>query len=84
MNKNLSLYLDLIRVLAAVEVLLDHVVDYSPRNYFYHIGQLGHESVMVFFVLSGFVIAYSAETKDRHLGDYAVSRFARLWSVLLP
>lgn len=84
MNRNLSLYLDLVRVLAAVEVLLDHIVDYSPRNYFYPVGQLGHESVIVFFVLSGFVIAYSAEAKDRDLGAYAVSRLARLWSVLLP
>jgi peptidoglycan/LPS O-acetylase OafA/YrhL len=84
MNRNLSLYLDLLRVLAAIEVLLDHVVDYSPRNFFYPIGQLGHESVIVFFVLSGFVIAYSAETKDHDLGAFAVSRFARLWSVLLP
>jgi peptidoglycan/LPS O-acetylase OafA/YrhL len=84
MNRNFSLYLDLLRVSAAVEVLCDHIVDYSPRNYFYHIGQLGHESVMIFFVLSGFVIAYSAETKDHDLSHYAVSRFSRLWSVLLP
>jgi len=39
---------------------------------------------MAFFVLSGYVIAFSAERKHGTLGDYAVARLSRLWSVVLP
>lgn len=45
---------------------------------------LGREAVIAFFVLSGFVIAYSAEQRNRTLGDYASARCARLYSVVLP
>jgi peptidoglycan/LPS O-acetylase OafA/YrhL len=44
----------------------------------------GTNAVTVFFVLSGFVVAHAAQTKDRDLAAYAVSRLARLWSVALP
>lgn len=44
----------------------------------------GHESVVVFFVLSGFVVAYSQENKDPTFRHYAASRLSRLWSVALP
>jgi peptidoglycan/LPS O-acetylase OafA/YrhL len=38
----------------------------------------------VFFVLSGFVIAWVTETRERSLEDYASSRIARLYSVIVP
>jgi peptidoglycan/LPS O-acetylase OafA/YrhL len=38
----------------------------------------------VFFVLSGFVIASVTETRERRLEDYALSRVARLYSVIIP
>lgn len=44
----------------------------------------GHTAVLVFFVLSGYVIAFSAETKDRTLTDYAIARLSRLLSVAIP
>ena len=50
----------------------------------YHFVITDREPVILFFVLSGFVIAYSAETKDRSPGTYALNRFARLYSVMLP
>jgi peptidoglycan/LPS O-acetylase OafA/YrhL len=48
------------------------------------IADLGRESVIAFFVLSGFVIAYSAEHRNPTLRDYARARCARLYSVVLP
>ena len=39
---------------------------------------------MAFFVLSGFVIAYAAETRDPDARAFALSRLARLLSVTLP
>jgi len=40
--------------------------------------------VDLFFVLSGFVIAYVAETKERDLSEFVKARLARLYSVALP
>jgi peptidoglycan/LPS O-acetylase OafA/YrhL len=84
MNRNLSIYLDLVRALAALVVVFDHTEMAIRGSYLWHFPLLGHEAVIVFFVLSGFVIAYSADIKDRDLGSYAVSRFSRLYSVVLP
>ena len=47
-------------------------------------GRIGDAAVIVFFVLSGFVIAYVADTKERTIQVYAASRLARLWSILIP
>jgi peptidoglycan/LPS O-acetylase OafA/YrhL len=48
------------------------------------IADLGREAVIAFFVLSGFVIAYSAEQRNPTLRDYVAARCARLYSVVLP
>ena len=39
---------------------------------------------MAFFILSGFVVAFSADYKHPTFSDYMIARFARLWSVALP
>jgi peptidoglycan/LPS O-acetylase OafA/YrhL len=81
-----SLYLDLCRLLAAVLVVVSHLVPYgviaaSSRYWWLN---LGRESVVVFFVLSGFVIAYTTERKTASLRDYCVARCTRIYSVALP
>ena len=67
MSRAFSIYLDAIRFLAALLVLFYHA------NWIYRPGilftSLGHEAVVIFFVLSGFVIAYVAETRET---DFAV------------
>ncbi|MBN8507281.1 MAG: acyltransferase [Burkholderiales bacterium] len=84
MNRPLSIYLDLVRFVAACLVYLYHsnmrllVTEPLPAS------QYGHPSVIVFFVLSGFVIAYVADTKERHWIDFASSRLARIYSVVVP
>ncbi len=45
---------------------------------------IGRLAVAVFFVLSGYVIAYVAHEKETTLGQYAVSRLARIYSVAVP
>ena len=81
----LSLYLELLRLLAATEVVLFHI------NGFALLGghraawnAFGHEAVVVFFVLSGFVIAFAAETREQTVRAYAISRLTRIYSVALP
>lgn len=85
MSPAFSTYLDLLRLAAALLVFVHHAA--YPR---YHGGWLqglaghGHEAVLVFFVLSGYVIAHTREHKDHDWRTYAVQRLSRLWSVALP
>jgi peptidoglycan/LPS O-acetylase OafA/YrhL len=82
MSPILSLYLDLTRAAVALIVLLSHCWLVLFPNYPLH--WPGPAAVIVFFVLSGFVIAYVTDGHDRTLGQYALNRLARLWSVALP
>jgi len=86
MNKPFSLYLDLVRFLAAVLVVVSHfgqhgIVSASAQQL---LPQLGREAVVIFFVLSGFVIAYTSGEKRQTFQQYAVARCARLYCVVLP
>jgi peptidoglycan/LPS O-acetylase OafA/YrhL len=86
LSRSFSLYLDACRFLAAVLVVLSHfplygaVPEASPPWWL----NLGRESVVVFFVLSGFVIAYTTERKNAGLRAYCVARCTRIYSVALP
>jgi peptidoglycan/LPS O-acetylase OafA/YrhL len=82
MNHALSLYLDLLRALAAIAVYIFHA-QYFSRVSVPVIGQLGDEAVIVFFVLSGLLIS-SARAKHVGVHDFMMARLARLWSVCLP
>lgn len=80
-----SLYLDLVRFLAAVCVFVTHAKYHRFTNgWLDGIGRYGSDAVMIFFVLSGLVIAHVTQTKERNIESYAISRLARLWSVALP
>jgi peptidoglycan/LPS O-acetylase OafA/YrhL len=86
MNKHFSLYLDLVRFCAAVLVVIAHfcqhdVVSDAAKHW---LPQLGREAVVIFFVLSGFVIAYTSGVKSVSLRQYMVARCARIYSVALP
>ena len=83
MNKSLSLYLNGVRFLAAMFVFWAHMGYFSGWRVPI-VGYYGSEAVIVFFVLSGFVISYSAKNKHPDLPDYALSRIARLWSISIP
>jgi len=81
----MSLILDVIRFSAASLVLLHHVAWRKFGTYIpWHFSQTAIEPVMAFFVLSGFVIALTAETNDKTAGQYFLSRATRLLSVTVP
>jgi peptidoglycan/LPS O-acetylase OafA/YrhL len=44
----------------------------------------GTQAVVVFFALSGFVIAFVADGREKTLVEYALRRAARGWSVAIP
>ncbi len=80
----LSIYLDIFRFLAALGVFLSHAEQHSgapgvlPKIYF------DHTLVIVFFVISGYVIAASTSRPDKTLANYSADRMARLSSVVIP
>ncbi|MDT8375488.1 MAG: acyltransferase [Mariprofundaceae bacterium] len=84
MSGAMSLYLDLVRFLAAVTVFMTHAAFERFGGSGLAIGNHAHEAVMVFFVLSGFVIAYVVDQKEKTFRHYTVNRMARLYSVALP
>ena len=93
-------YLDLARGLAALAVMAGHLrsflfVDYAESpvrgilwQAFYLLTGFGHQMVMIFFVLSGFLITrqiYEATASGRwSAADYALKRASRLLIVLIP
>jgi len=85
MTQALSLYLDALRFGAAFTVLSrTGQARATAAGLFWQLMGYGRTSVIVFFVLSGFVIAWVTETRERSFEDYAFSRIARLYSVIVP
>lgn len=82
MHRTESLYLDLVRVCAALLVVSYHAHYYTPGVLPFT--NFGHDAVVIFFVLSGYVIAYVTGTRERTLTRYTVSRLSRLMSVVVP
>jgi peptidoglycan/LPS O-acetylase OafA/YrhL len=92
--------MDLIRGLAALLVLLEHwrnslFVDYpelpSHRRWFalpYLVTAAGHQAVIIFFMLSGYLISGSIfrmiERGTWSWATYLIHRLMRLWVVLVP
>ena len=83
MDKSTSIYLDTIRFLASLAVFFHHVFELGVVTTDLRIN-FAREAVMVFFVLSGFVISFVAKNKEHNLQDYMVGRLSRLYSVVLP
>jgi len=85
LNKETSLYLDLVRFLAAMVVFLGHASGQSfTGGLFWQLALYLKAAVIVFFVLSGYVIGYVAHLKEHTLKDYSISRVSRLSSIVLP
>ena len=79
-SKSESVVLDTARASAALMVFLSHwsiFTGWLPQ--FQSLGRIG---VLIFFVLSGFLIAAASE--QRSARSYIVARAARLYSVTLP
>ena len=78
MNRPFSVYLDLVRFIAAFLVYLYHSNQRFLIEARLPASDYGHSSVIVFFVLSGFVIAFVTATKESELPAYAASRISRV------
>lgn len=89
-NKQVSGYssiaLDSLRIYAAFIVLFYHVVDhwFTSFSSIYKLEDLAHSAVIIFFVLSGYLIAFTTSKNNRGGRQYMQARFSRLYSVVLP
>jgi peptidoglycan/LPS O-acetylase OafA/YrhL len=88
MHKGISLYLDLLRFVMALEVVIGHSTfhGYTGHGFLWQVDPFNHlqTAVVAFFVLSGFVIAYASHTKENVFFHYACSRVARMHSIIIP
>src|SRR5258708_6982604 len=82
--RTFSTYLDLLRASAALAVFLVHLTyaEFTGGIVTRQL-QIGRAAGIVFFVLSGYVIAYVASERERTLSAFAVSRLAPVYSVAL-
>src|SRR4051812_36495569 len=94
-----SLWLGLLRGLAALQVALAHLraeiypglrgMDDAPIAYevLAFFTGFAHQAVVVFFVISGWLVGGSLMNKwsqKQALQSYAIDRVSRLWTVLIP
>lgn len=86
-NGPASILLDCLRLGASLMVLYIHAFDrwFPTRAYrSSDPGEPSHAAVVVFFVLSGYVIAHTTISNNRGGMQYAQARLSRLNSVVLP
>lgn len=88
LNTAQRVYLDLLRGGAAIIVLLGHSAHYFWKDNALAGGTAQALGVVVFFLISGFLISLSVFQKDadRHyaFSDYFIDRFCRIYCVLVP
>ena len=84
MSRSLSVFLDLLRFVAALVVVVGHLTQGSFSTGWPDLTLAGVAAVSIFFVLSGFVISYVASTREHSPREYSVARISRLYSVLVP
>ncbi len=90
MDAKQSIYIDCLRVVAALMVFLDHSsAFYLPLHAFFSFDDPlgydpGRDGVVLFFVTSGYIISRRVVEKDHSLKDYAIKRTARIYSVAIP
>lgn len=98
--KNKSILLNILRGTAALLVCVSHIRNYFFVDYyeiininyfdkiFYALTSMGHTSVIIFFVISGYLVG--GDVIDRYKNNlfnkrkYAIDRLVRLWVVLIP
>jgi peptidoglycan/LPS O-acetylase OafA/YrhL len=79
-----SVTLDFLRAMAAQIVCVGHAMNFGQTGYTF----LPNDGVLLFFILSGFLIAYTLDTKSRSdsygLIDFGIERFTRIYTAYLP
>ena len=80
----LSTYLNLWRFVAAAVVVLGHANLAGIGTFGIGLGKYAHTMVMVFFVMSGFIIARTTIDSRRGARDFILMRATRVYMVAVP
>lgn len=84
LTPSFSGYLDFLRFGAALAVLLGHMDEGGVSMDWMPLARFSHDAVVVFFVLSGFIIYHSTVSRSTTWQQYAAARLSRIYSVALP
>lgn len=84
MKREFSIFLDLVRFLSACLVVIYHSNRRDVVESVLPMSEYGHAAVIVFFILSGYVIAYVTEQKESDPLTYSLSRMSRIYSLAIP
>lgn len=82
LNKNVSIFLDALRLFAALLVFVGHAGSVFQIELPSLVGHSAKEGVAIFFVLSGFVIAFVTQEKEPNWRAFAKARALRMYSVV--
>ena len=85
-SRTQSIWIDFIRGISAQLVLLGHLLAFSGIQSRYKLPIVQNFGVLVFFVLSGYLITQTTLLKGRGYGfsGYLIDRFARIFFSFLP
>lgn len=84
---NSSIFLDVLRILASLTVFYIHAFNsWFPLDAHKEgtPGEPSHSAVIVFFVLSGFVIGHTTISRNRGFAQFAQARLSRLCAIVIP
>lgn len=84
LNASQSLYLDFLRSISCIIVVFHHYDYFISKERLKDLLNLGQEAVMVFFVLSGFIISYISINNEKTFQVYISKRISRFLTVLIP
>lgn len=84
LTKSTSVLLDLFRFIASLLVFFHHSEHTFKEAWLSPLASFGHDAVVFFFLLSGFVISHNTLLNDCGWRHYAAARLARMYSVVLP
>ncbi|MFC0202802.1 acyltransferase family protein [Novosphingobium soli] len=82
LTRNVSLFIDLLRLFAALLVLVGHAGEVYRLDLPDTVEHSAKEGVAIFFVLSGFVIAFVTARKEHDWRAFALARSLRMYSVV--
>jgi peptidoglycan/LPS O-acetylase OafA/YrhL len=82
----ISIVLDLFRGVSAQLVVIGHLLSFFTWQQKYHIPTIQNFAVLVFFVLSGFLIVQTSFLKGEEYGlkNYLIDRFSRIFFTFIP
>jgi peptidoglycan/LPS O-acetylase OafA/YrhL len=84
MRKEFSIYLDFIRFMAALLVAISHSNNRALISDLVPFTEHSRAAVIIFFILSGYVISFVTSERERTPIEYWSSRLSRFYMLVIP